>query len=449
MIDVLKEIARHVVDRAEKKGATAADAFLREDETFGVTVRRGQVEKLKEAVSQNLRLRVFLGNRTATSQTSDFSPDRIDQLVDETVEMANLTSVDESGGLPGKDTYPAQVPDLKLADPSWNSLSPDQRIDLARRAEAAAFQTDSRITNSEGSSFEYERSETVLANTVGFVGGYETTAGSLVSVPIAEANGSMQQDHWFSITRYRDTLASPEDIGRRAAQRALRRLGAQKVKTCEVPVVFDPLVARTLVKHVFDAVSGDAIYRKRSFLVGQTGEQVASRNVTIVDEARMIGGLGSSPFDDEGVATQLTPVIEDGILRGYLHSAYTGRKLGARPTGNGSRTGAGNISVGPTNFYLKPGEESPDAIIGSVKSGLYVVELIGFGVNTVNGDYSRGVTGLWIEDGKLAYAVQEVTIAGNLREMLRNIEMVGNDIAFIGSVAAPTLKIRSMTLSGE
>jgi PmbA protein len=449
MIDALKEIARHVVDRAKEKGAVAADAFLRQDETFGVTVRKGDVEKLKEAVSQNLRLRVFLGNRTATSQTSDLSRDRIDQLVDETVEMAHLTSADENRGLPGEDMYPAEVPDLCLADPAWNNLSPDQRIDLARRAEAAAFQTDSCITNSEGASFEYERSETVLANTVGFIGGYETTAGSLVSVPIAESNGSMQQDHWFSITRYRDKLDSPEDIGRRAAQRALRRLGAKKVKTCEVPVVFDPLVARTLVKHVFDAVSGDAIYRKRSFLVGQTGEQVAGQNVTIVDDARMIGGLGSSPFDDEGVATQLTPVIENGILRSYLHSAYTGRKLGARPTGNGSRTGTGNIAVGPTNFYLKPGQESPEAIIGSVKAGLYVVELIGFGVNMVNGDYSRGVTGLWIEDGKLVHAVQEVTIAGNLREMFRNIEMIGNDIAFIGPIAAPTLKIRSMTLSGE
>jgi PmbA protein len=449
MMEPLKEFVSQVVARAKRKGATAADAFLREDETFGVTVRKGEVERLKEAVSKNLRLRVFLGNRTATSQTSDLSPDRINQLVDETVEMAHQTSSDESRGLPDANAYATEVPDLCLADPAWDSLTPDQRINLARRAEAAAFQTDPSITNSEGASFEYERSRTVLANTVGFIGGYETTAGYLATVPIAESNGSMQQDHWLSIARYRDKLDSPEDIGRRAAQRAVRRLGAQKVKTCEVPVVFDPLVARTLVKHVFDAVSGDAIYRKRSFLDGQIGEFVASRNVTIVDDARLIGGLGSSPFDDEGVATRLTPVVEDGILQSYLHSAYTGRKLGAPPTGNGSRTGAGNISVGPTNFYLKPGQESAEAIIGSVKSGLYVVELIGFGVNTVNGDYSRGAMGLWIEDGKLAYPVQEVTIAGNLREMLRNIEMIGSDIAFMGSIAAPTLKIRNMTLSGE
>jgi len=373
----------------------------------------------------------------------------VDQLVDETVAMAHLTSADESGGLPDEDTYPAEVPDLGLADAAWDNLSPEQRIDLARRAEIAAFETDPRITNSEGASFEYERSRTVLANTVGFVGGYETTAGYLVTVPIAEANGSMQQDHWLSITRYCEKLESPEKIGRHAAQRALRRLGARKVKTCEVPVVFDPLAARTLVKHVFDAVSGDAIYRKRSFLDGQLGKQVAGKSLTIVDDARLLGGLGSSPFDDEGVGTRLTAVVEDGNLQSYLHSAYTGRKLGSRPTGNGTRTGAGNISVGPTNFYLKAGNESPAAIIESVKSGLYIVDLIGFGVNTVNGDYSRGVTGLWIEDGKLAYPVQEVTIAGNLREMLRNIEMIGNDITFMGSVAAPTLKIRKMTVSGE
>jgi PmbA protein len=449
MIGSLKEVVRQVVDRAKKKGASAADAFLREDETFGVTVRKGEVEKLKEAVSGNLRLRVFIGKRTANSQTSDLSPDRVDKLVDETVEMARLTSEDESSGLPDPIAFPTDIPDLRLADPAWDHLTPALRIDLARRAEAAAFQADSAITNSEGASFEYERSRTALANTLGFTGEYEATAGYLAVVPIAESNGAMQQDHWLSITRFRNQLDSPENIGRRAAHRALRRLGARRVRTCEVPVVFDPLASRTLIKHVFDAVSGDAVYRKRSFLVNQIEETVASTKVTIVDDARLVGGLGSSPFDDEGVATQVTPVIEDGVLRSYLHSSYTGRKLKAIPTGNGSRTASGNISVGPTNFYLKPGQESPEEIVGSVESGLYVLELIGFGVNTVNGDYSRGVTGLWIEQGKLAYPVHEVTIAGNLRDMLRDIEMIGNDIAFMGPVAAPTVKIRSMTLSGE
>ena len=449
MTEDLKRLVRDVVARAQKLGATAADAFLREDETFEVTVRRGDVERLKEAVSKNLHLRVFLGNRMAASQTSDLSSDRIQTLIDETIEMARLTSEDRSSGLPDPNVFSAEIPDLGLADPAWSELKPEDRIDLARRAEAAAFQADTAITNSKGGFFQFESSRTAVANTLGFVGSYEATAGYLATVPIAEFGGVMQQDHWYSITRYRDQLESPENVGRRAADRVLRRVGARRVKTCQVPVIFDPLASRTLLKHIFDAVSGDAIYRKRSFLVDRLGESVASANLTIVDDARLIGGLGSSPFDEEGVATQLTPVIENGVLSSYLHSAYTGRKLGARPTGNGSRSGTGTIRVGPTNFYLKPGNNSPEEIVGSVTSGLYVLELIGFGVNTVNGDYSRGVTGLWIEGGKFVYPVHEVTIAGNLRDMLHDIEMIGNDIAFMGPVAAPTLKIRNMTLSGE
>ncbi len=446
---VMKETAQHVVDRARKGGATSADVFVREDETFSVTVRNGDVEKLKEALSRSLRLRLFIGKRTALAQTSDLSPAVLDRLVDETVEMARLTSEDESGGLPDPSMYPETIPDLQLVDPAWDLIKPEARIDLAKRAEAAAYKTSSLITNSDGGSFECERSRTVLASTAGFLGGYESTGGYLAAAPIAESNGAMQQDHWFSISRRFGQLDSPEEIGRRAAERVIRRLGARKVKTCNIPVVFDPMTARTLVKHVFDAVSGDAVYRRRSFLVDQIEQAVAGSQVTIVDNARLPGGLGSSPFDDEGVATGMTPIVEAGVLRNYLHSAYSARKMNARPTGNGSRTGAGSVSVGPTNCYLKAGAHSPEDIIGSIKTGLYVVDLIGHGVNPVTGDYSRGVTGMWIENGKFAYPVQEVTIAGNLRQMLQDIEMIGNDIVFMGPIASPTLKIRDMTLSGE
>jgi PmbA protein len=449
MIDVLKQTAQHVVERATRQGATAADVYIQENESFSVTVRQGDVEKLKEAISRSLRLRLFVGKRTATSQTSDFSPALVDKLVDETVEMARLTSEDESGGLPDATAYPSSIPDLKLADPAWEQLKPEQRIDLARRAEAATYATSPSITNSEGSWFECEHSLTALANSAGFLGGYESTAGYLASMPIAESNGAMQQDHWMSIGRRVDQIESPEAIGRHAAERVLRRLGARKVKTCQIPVIFDPMTARTLVKHVFDAVAGDSIYRRRSFLVDQIGQSIANSNVTIVDDARLPGGLGSSPFDDEGVATQTTPIVENGILRNNLHSAYSARKMKTRPTGNGTRTGAGSVAVGPTNFYMKAGQYSPEEIIASVQTGLYVVELIGQGVNAVSGDYSRGVTGLWIENGKFAYPVHEVTIAGNLRQMLQDIEMIGNDLTFMGSVASPTLKIRNMTLSGE
>jgi PmbA protein len=212
--------------------------------------------------------------------------------------------------------------------------------------------------------------------------------------------------------------------------------------------VFDPLSARSLLSHVFDAVSGSSIYRRSSFLVDRIGEAVASPNVTVVDDALMSAGLGSSPFDDEGVPTQTTPIIQNGVLKNYLHSAYTARKLGAKPTGSGSRAASGVVTIGPTNFYLKAGTSTPEEILRSIKRGLYVVELIGFGVNTVTGDYSRGAVGLWIENGEFTHAVQEVTIAGNLREMLKNIEMIGNDVTFIGSIAAPTLKIGNMVISG-
>jgi PmbA protein len=243
-------------------------------------------------------------------------------------------------------------------------------------------------------------------------------------------------------------MESPEDIGKKAAHRALRRLGARKIPTAEVPIIFDPLCARSLLSHIFEAVSGSAIYRRSSFLIGQIGQSVAEKDVTIVDDALMTAGLGSSPFDDEGVSTQVTPIIEAGVLRNYLHSAYTARKLSAQPTGNGTRAASGVVTIGPTNFYLKAGKYTPEEIISSTKKGLYVVELIGFGVNTVTGDYSRGAVGIWIENGKLVHPVQEVTIAGNLREMLKTIEMVGNDVAFLGSIAAPTLKIGKMVISG-
>src|SRR5436190_21596783 len=259
----------------------------------------------------------------------------------------------------------------------------------------------------------------------------------------------MQRDYWVTAARHRNKMESPEEVGRKAAQRVLRRLDARKIPTCQVPIVFDPLTSRSLLNHLFEAVSGSSIYRRSSFLVGQIGKTVAAPEITVVDDARLPGGLGSSPFDDEGVPTQTTSIIENGVLRNYLHSAYTARKLGSQPTGNGSRAASGVVTIGPTNFYLKGGANSPEEIIGSIKKGLYVVELIGFGVNTVTGDYSRGAVGLWIENGKFIHPVQEVTIAGNLREMLKNIEMVGSDVTFVGSIAAPTLKIGNMVISGE
>lgn len=447
-MEQLKHTVADVVRRATARGATAADAMIREDDTFSVTVRMNEVDTLKEAISRGLLLRLFVRRRMATSFTSDLSRPVLEQLVDETLEMATITSEDESGGLPDSDLFRTKFPELDLLDSEWETLRPEDRIEMARTAERSALALDPKIVNSDGASFDYTRTKTVLANTLGFVGGFESTVSSLAVVPIAQSKSGMQRDYWMSMARHRKNLEMPESIGRKAAERALRRLDARKGPTCEAPVVFDPMTARSLLGHVFQAVSGDAIYRRSSFLVDRIGTAVAAERVTIVDDALLPGGIGSSPFDDEGIPCRTNVIVENGVLCNYLHTSYTARKLGARPTGNGTRAMSGAVTVGPANFYLKPGPYNPDEIIGSVESGLYVVELIGFGVNQVSGDYSRGATGIWIQNGRLAYPVQEVTIAGNLNDMLKGIEMIGSDLTFLGPIAAPTVKIRKMVVSG-
>ena len=446
---MIRRIAEDAVRRAVAHGATSADVLIKEDDTFSVTVRMGQVETLKQAITRGMLLRVFVGKRTATSNTSELSANVVDRLVDETVEMAKLTSPDESGGLPQSDLFQKNLPDLGLLDKSWESISPQDRIDMAVKAEGAALKTDKRITNSEGGVFDYSRSRTVVANTAGFADEYEGTGAALSVAPIAQSSEGMQRDYWVTASRHTAKLETPEAVGRKAAERALRRLDARKISTCDVPVIFDPLTAASLLGHVFQAVSGDSIYRRSSFLVGELGQKVAAANVTILDDGRMQGGLGSAPFDDEGVPTGTTVVVDQGVLRSHLHSAYSARKLKETPTGNGSRTASGAVTIGPTNFYLRAGSHTSDEIIASVDAGLYVVELIGFGVNGVTGDYSRGAVGLWIEKGRLSHSVHEITIAGNLKAMLQNVEMIGNDLTFLGSIAAPTIKIAKMVVSGD
>jgi PmbA protein len=258
----------------------------------------------------------------------------------------------------------------------------------------------------------------------------------------------MQRDYWYSVARGASALDEPESVGRKAADRALRKLGARKVSTCRVPVIFDPETARSLIGHVFEAVRGDAIYRSASFLTGKLNEGVANDKVTILDDGLRPRGFGSRPFDDEGIPSSITPVIEKGVLRNYLLSCYSARKLNLRTTGNAARGVSGPPTVGPKNFYLAAGPYTSEQILGSVKNGFYVTDLIGFGVNIVTGDYSRGAGGMWIENGELAYPVEEVTIAGNLADMLNHIEMVGSDLEFRSAVASPTFLISGLTVAG-
>jgi len=443
----LEQIAVDLVKRAMQAGASAADASVNEADEFSTTLRLGQIEKLKEAGSKSLGLRMYLGVRSASSYSSDFSPAALERLVERTLAMARVTSEDPASGLADADLLGRYEGDLGLYYDDVAAQTAEERIDYARRAERAALDADPRIKNSEGAWFETSLGRRAYANSLGFAGSYRSSycAGSVA--PVAE-QGGMQRDYWYSVARRRSALASPEAVGRKAAERTLRKLGGRKVATCQVPIIFDSETAPTLLGHIFDAVRGDSIYRSASFLCGKLGQQVASRNVTVLDDGLRAGGFGSRPFDGEGVPASVTPVIEQGVLSNYLLNCYTARKLRMRTTGNAARGVAGPPSISPKNFYLAPGPHTTEEIRRSVKRGFYVTDLIGFGVNVVNGDYSRGAAGMWIENGELAYPVEEVTIAGNLAEMLNHIDMIGSDLEFHSALAAPTLLISGMTVAG-
>jgi PmbA protein len=447
-VDDLIQLAQDLLRQARTAGADAADILVGEGTDFSVTVRKGEVETLKEAGSKALGLRVFVGRRTATSYTSDFSPGALQALVRETVEMARVTGEDPAAGLPDE-MVPAEDVDLGLFDPSPAALPTKDRIEWARRAEAAALSASPEITNSQGGSYGSDEDRVVLANTAGFLGSYRSSSVSFSVVPVAERGGQMERDYWYAAGRGLSELPTPEEVGRIAAERTLRRLGARQVPTAEVPVVFDPETAAELLGHVFRALSGYAVFRGATFLKDRLGETVASPLVTVVDDGRRPRGLGSRPFDGEGLPTRRNVPIEAGVLRYFLCDSYSARKIGARSTGSARRGVAGGPTVGAGNLYLEPGAATPEQILGEVERGLYVTDLIGFGVDLVSGDFSQGAVGHWIEKGRLVHPVSEVTIAGNLRQMLPDVDAVGNDLEFRGSSASPTLRIRKMTVSGS
>jgi PmbA protein len=445
-----KQLATDIVRQAMQRGATAAEAVISEGSEFSTLVRLGEVETLKEAGARAAGLRVFLGKRTASTYTSDLSREGIEQMVGSALTLARVTSEDPYAGLPEPEQFGAIAGDLQLYYDDVYSLSTVDRIAFARRAEKAALDADTRITNSEGGSFDAATGRKILANSLGFVNEFRRSYCSVSAAPIAHNEGAaMQRDYWYSVARTLQKLETPESVGKTAAQRALRRLGARKVATTKVPIVFDQQTAGALLNEIFDAVNGDAIYRHASFLTGKLGEKVFGENVTIVDDGTMPGGFGTSPCDSEGVPTRRTVVIEKGLLNSYLLNTYTARKLGLVTTGNAARGLAGTPGIGRGNFFLQPGTRKPEAIIGEIKDGLYVTEFLGFGVNLVTGDFSRGASGLWIKNGELTFPVEEITVAGNLREMFSNIAEIGSDLEFRGSVASPTLRIEGMTVAGE
>jgi PmbA protein len=444
----LRDIAGDLVARALTAGARAADAVVAESDGLSVGVRLGEVEKLKRARQRRAGLRVFVGDASAVVSTADLTSASLAELAREACALARATAPDRCAGLPDPADLATELPDLDLYDPAVERVEAEQALAWAREGEAAARAAGPEITNSEGAEFGSDGGQVAYASSLGFSGAYTGSHASLSVVPVASRDGAMQRDSWYTAHRKLAALDPPADVGREAARRTLRRLGARRVATCECPVVFDPETAASLLRHLAGAIAGGALYRKMSFLLDRLGETVAAPGVTVIDDPLRPAGPASRPFDGEGVAQRRRAIVERGVLRSYLLDSYSARRLGLRTTGHAVRGVGDGPGAGPTNFFLEPGPHSPEAIIASVPSGLYVTELIGFGVNGVTGDYSRGATGLWIENGELAYPVEEITIAGNLRDMLRDVEMIGNDLRLRTSIAAPTVKITRMTVAG-
>jgi PmbA protein len=445
----LLEAVELVLSRAGQLTGVEAEAVAAEGDHLEAGVRLGRTEKLKRSRERRVALRLIASGSSAVVSTADLTSATLAALVEECAALARATAPDALSGLPDLAGEPPLPAALDLFDAAAEHLGADEAIALARAAEDAALRSDPRLGNSEGGEFSSGTRRLIYATSGGFRGEYRTSSFSLSVVPVARGDGGMQRDYWYTAARHRSALESPESVGRTAAERTLRRLGARTVRTCQVPVVFDPETAASLLGNLAAAVSGSSVYRGISFLQGRLGARIAPPCISVIDDPLRATGLGSRPFDAEGLTSRRNVVIEEGILRSYLLDTYSARRLGLRSTASAVRSLGDAPVAGTTNFSLEPGAACPEEIIASVDDGLYVTELIGSGVNPVTGDYSRGAAGLWIEKGRLAFPVEEVTIAGNLLEMLAGIEAVGNDLRFRSSVAAPTLKIGRMTVAGE
>lgn len=439
-------VAERLIEQARAWGADQSEVWIQESTQLSATVRLGQVETLSEATSRAVSVRVFVGQRVARASSSDLSWETLELLTRGAITRARLTSEDPFADL-ADDSLPCPAAeDLALYDPRLEEVGAQEAIQQARETERIGLGLDPRVKNSSGASFRLSRGATWGANSKGFRGMFRQSGASL-SVQLlgqSENDAAQVSDFWYTTARSLSRLDSPEQVARVAVERVRRHFGARKPATAEVAVVFEPLVAAELLADLFGAVCGESVYLKRSFLAEALGQRVASERVTLVDDGLLPGGLGTRPFDREGVASRRTCVIDNGVLKNFLCSSYSARKLGLPVTGNGA--GDGEV---PSNFYLVAGPESPEAILRSVERGLYVTRLLGQGVNLVTGDYSRGAFGLWMEQGESVHPVHEVTISSNLREILDGIEAVGSDLDLRDQFAAPTVKVSSFTVAGS
>lgn len=441
----------HALLAARHAGADVAEVMFVEREGTSARVRGDEIDFVTQARRRTLDIRAFVTGRTglrgAITSTNDLAPEAVERMAREAVQLARETASDPVAGLP-EAGFESAPPDLALAAPADREIGVETLVESARRAEHAARREDRRIVRSEGSEASASIRHLALGNSAGFRGEFASASHELTCAPIACEDGAMQVASWWTIARVRASLASPEEVGQRAAQRALRQLGARRVATCEVPVIFDPITAASLLRHVLACVSGYAVYREASFLAGRIGDRIASDLVSVVDDGRVPAGLGSRPFDGEGLPTRRTVLLDRGRLSSWLLDTYSARKLDLTSTGSAARGVGGAPCVSNTNLWLEPGRTTPEEIIAATPRGLLVTSLFGHGFSTVTGDFSRGAAGLWIESGRPVHAVEEVTVAGHLGTMLESVDAVGSDLAWLGSVAAPTLRIARMTVAG-
>jgi PmbA protein len=439
--DQLKQIARDVLGYARETGGTDAAVEISEGSGLSVSVRKGKIETIEQNKDKGLGVTVFVGKKRGNASTSDFSTASLRATVEAAYNIARFTADDEAAGLAEEELLERDPRDLQLFDP-W-PISTEEAVALAQRAEAAGFAVDPRVTNSEGAGVHVQQSHFVSANSRGFIGGYPYSRHTISATPIAGKGAHMQRDDWYSSVRDPQKLATPEAIGRYAAERALARLNARQITTRTVPVLFEAPLAAGLLGAFVQATSGGALYRKSTFLLDTLGRQVFPDHINIVEDPHLIGAVGSAPFDEEGVRTTRRKVVENGVLQGYFLSSYSARKLGMQTTGNAG--GSHNLDL--VSSQTKRADDF-EGMLRKMGTGLLVTELMGQGVNYVTGDYSRGASGYWVENGVIQYPVEEITIAGNMREMFTQIVAIGNDVLSRGNKSTGSILIEKMVVAG-
>ncbi len=436
--DTLRQIAREVLDYARERGASSVETEASEGFGQSVTVRRGEVETIEYNRDKGVGVSVYLGKQRGHASTSDFSTQALRDTVDAALSIARLTASDQFSGLADADLLATETPELDLYHP-W-VIDVEQAIELARTCEDAAFAADPIVSNSEGASVSVQQSHFAYGNSNGFLAGYPSSRHSISCAVIAGRDDHMQRDDWYSTARAAGDLDTAISVGTHAGKRAARRVGARKVSTARVPVLFEAPVASGLLGHFVAAVSGGSLYRKSSFLLDSLGKPVFSPMVQIHDRPHIPKGLASSPFDDEGVATREREIVKNGVVQGYFLSSYSARKLGLRSTGNAG--GNHNLSMNSTDGDLS-------VLLKKMGTGLLVTDMLGQGINMVTGDYSRGAAGFWVEGGEIAFPVQEITVAGNLKDMFNHIVAIGSDTVVRGSRQCGSILVEGMTVAGE